>query len=823
MSRWLKWLIGAAVVVALLVVGAFVLVSNLDGWLNENREWVQQRAEETLGRPVRFASLGTSLWGGLGVRVDGLAVAEDPAFGEGDFVAADTAIVKLRIWPALFGRYEVSRVVLEEPSVTVVRTARGFNFSTLAGSGGEPAAEEKGGAAAVLVAFLDIDGGTVRFVDRTVSPPLELVAERIDFTASDVSTERPVELECQASVLGAPERNLFLSGRVGPVDLDAPARSPLRLKLGLAPLPLDALQRLPELAAALPPELAVQGALETEISLEGALEKLSLAARVDAEQAQVRYAESFRKPQGVAMRARAEGVYEGDTLRLDSLELVLGEAAIEGSGRIVAGERVEYDLALESRALPLAGWERLAPALETTSLSGAAQLRLDVKGTSAQTGLPTMQGTLALDDVAVRAAALPPVTQLSTTIRLEKGRVVLPATRLRVADAPVEVEASVDDLASPHGRLAVRAESLPAAVLGLGEEDGKDEALRGLDLDATWKLLESGPALDARLASASGRLYGLEYSDLRGRLRYADGRATLEETRARVYEGALVASGRYEPADDGTPRFALQSRLENVQTGALLASRFPGAGALLTGRLNADLSLDGRGSAWEQIQRALTGRGTLRLDEGRLRDVNLVESILRQMTGVTGLSGLLSPKLRQEYPAVFGTGETRFQSLDTALEVREGRVRLPDLRLSAHDYGLTASGQVSLTGEVDLDGRLLPSPALTGALVGEARPLRFLTTQGGRLEVPFRLRGPVTGVRVEPDLEYVAQTLQRNLLSGLVEGALEAKPPRALEAKPSRKEPEGGEGAAKAEPKPERPEENAEEVLRRGLEGILGR
>ena len=211
----------AVALIGVVVAGLVVVAAmNLDRWLNDNRELLADQAESALGREVEFGEIGLSFRGGLGVRVDDVRVGEDPAFAKDDFVRAGSVDVLVRIWPALFGSIEVERVVLNEPSLTVIRTAQGLSTDSL-GAGAAEAAEEPaaeaGGTPAFLVALLDLSGGTLRFVDRTTKPPSELSLVDLDVRATELRFDEPVSFEVDAGLF-ADADNLAVKGSVGPLE-----------------------------------------------------------------------------------------------------------------------------------------------------------------------------------------------------------------------------------------------------------------------------------------------------------------------------------------------------------------------------------------------------------------------------------------------------------------------------------------------------------------------------------------------------------------------------------------------------------------------------
>src|SRR5215467_10008434 len=125
-----KWII-LAVVVAVLAGAAALALVNLNSYLNRNKEWLAGQVEGALGRKVSFSEVGVQLFGGFGARIKDLRVADDPAFSKEDFVKAGDVEVSMALWPALFGKYEVKRVVLKQPEVTIIRTKDGNNYDSI--------------------------------------------------------------------------------------------------------------------------------------------------------------------------------------------------------------------------------------------------------------------------------------------------------------------------------------------------------------------------------------------------------------------------------------------------------------------------------------------------------------------------------------------------------------------------------------------------------------------------------------------------------------------------------------------------------------------
>src|SRR5262249_19972282 len=237
-----------------------VVVVQLGRLVGAHREWLAARIEDEIGRPIAFGDLRVSLRGGPGVRITDVRIPDDPSYGGGDLLHASEVWVTVRLWPALFGRYEIGRIVLTAPVLTIIRDRRGFNLETLGRKGRrerEPGrarrAEERAGFPVLVIGLIDLHDGVVRYADRRVEPGRELVLERVDIAGSDVRLERPITLVATAALAGSAPAKIELTGSIGPVG-DPPGLDPIPLDLHLAIPKLDAAS-LPDGAAA--PDLSL--------------------------------------------------------------------------------------------------------------------------------------------------------------------------------------------------------------------------------------------------------------------------------------------------------------------------------------------------------------------------------------------------------------------------------------------------------------------------------------------------------------------------------------------------------------------------------------
>lgn len=667
MRRW-----GLIVVVSLAVVGGLVgfALFNVDRYLNENRDWIASRVESATGRRVSFGEIGLSLWGGVGAAVSELTIADDPAYSDEPFLRADLVRVQVALWPALFGRIEVREIVLEAPTIRLIRTASGMNFDSIgstaadeeappARSSGDAGDEAAAGAPALglIIALLSIEDGQVEYIDRAVAPPSTTVVRQIDLRVTGVGEPKLATVDFAAALFESPEPNLRLAGELGPLTLGA-----------------------------------VEG--ETPIDL--------------------------------------------------ALELRVGPAALAVGGRVHAGPPVDVRVKVDGDDVPLAGWSDLVPALRAYELGGRVDVHASVEGKVAGKSLPVVQGKVVVSEGSFRAT-----------------------TSADEADG-IAAELELEGTTNARGEVRV----------------------------------------------ARGTIQNAPFENLRMKIAVEDDVARLDGLELAAFDGTLRGSGRYDFRKADDPRFDFRQELSELDVDAMLQSQIPSAEGRMTGRLSGSLQVAGGGPNEDAIRASLRGNGSLDVADGVLVGVNLPEAILQSVTGIEGLTTLLSPDLREKYVDVLTAHDTAFEEMSTSIEIANQEVTTSDTVVAARDYALRGEGRMDFDGRLDFTASLVASERLTGDVVERVREARYITNADGRLEIPAKIVGVLPDVKVEPDAAFLARSLTKGALGKGLELLGGGTPGDEAE--------DGATGEVDGPPERKRPEEVGADLIEKGLRGLFG-
>ena len=331
-------------------------------------------------------------------------------------------------------------------------------------------------------------------------------------------------------------------------------------------------------------------------------------------------------------------------------------------------------------------------------------------------GAPRLAESLGLGGVAawLGDGSLGLVAQLAVQLPGEQaGRVAAGPFNLTAGGLRASGALALDGIGDPApprltGRIV--AETLPLPAMAPRSSDPLPfGALAGwgaqVKLEAAKVMLGDWPVLEQAAAT----------------LALAEGTLRIDGLSARLAEGQLTGSARIDSTAE-PPSVALEAQVEAAQLSGKL-TELPVD--LVSGRVDAGLSLSASGHAPAALLATLAGEVTLAVSDGTLTGVAL--------GGAQG--GLADPAVR----TALAGGTTLFTRLDMVLRARRGVLAVADGRMTG------PAGTATLSGSVDVGGN--EAELRLGLLPAVANPP----------EIGLRLTGRLDALRRMPELAGVAR------------------------------------------------------------------
>ncbi len=758
---------GAAVAAALLLVAVLVLAGVARALLDE--ETLKRELGAKLGRTVAYASLSP---GFFSLSLTDLAVGDTAGFAPDPLLSAPRLSMSYSLLALLTGKLRIETITLSDAVVVIERDTAGRTSIddllvpasgdgvvqleslvlencrfVLRQPGGEYQLAEVTGALGRLSSTAPSFSLAAKFLDRPLSLtngsydiPTGTLALRADLDGlpletlpvpRDVFDVKGLALNAGMDISASPESAVLkgeLSAAGDRIDLDLVlAWSEAITAHGTATANVDVatLRRAAALRAPLD-EMAASGRVSASVKLNGPIDRIPLAVNGQFLGLSV-------KPKGFTARLEdLRGAFRAspEALVLEAVTLTASGMKLAVSGTIgLAAETL--DLAVKGDPVNFAGLAGLLdppvlPAGVRISGGGAVDMRL-----TGPMKNPQARGTVRLDGVDAQLAD-PPVqlSDIRGNLQLTGDRVVIPQVDARLKSGTIR--ASGTYLLGPGSfDMALKADNVDLAELPvtLGVAGMNASGLAGFDGKISGTA--AAPRVAGTVTSPSMKFFGVDVSELSGRLLYNADAFTLDDFQARLLGGLIKGDAAATLGDAALP-FTANIRADALGLPQLLQAVAGYSGAT-SGTLGAVIALAGRGSD----RGSYTGTATANVTEAGFGSLPALE----QLAPFLGLS---ADKVRS------------FRSASGSFSIQNGLARLSrPLKLEAAGYSVTADGALGLDGALQLACKAdLPSNSVAGRIGGQnIAQVLGVRQAGDRTVVPFTAGGTLFAPRFGLDVK----------------------------------------------------------------------
>ena len=783
------FLIGGVSALIVLAVSALLVVLaavNLNRIIEANRSYVVGAASDALGRRVSVRRIRAELGWGVLLKLEDVAVAEDPAFASrGPFFHAASVSGRVSVLPLLTGRVEVGRLAFETAQIRITRNAQGlFNFATLGkiGAKAAPAAgfmpsrgaslrpvalwSQAGPAGPGRVKSVTVEGLGLADSEVIYSDALyaaQVTLRKVDLTLEPLDPERPCNLAIRLALLGD-EQNFRIDGRVGPLasngKLDL-AAARLELAVAVGPLVPDRLRSLSSPANRILAAVSIPDPVSLKGRVAGSPGAPVLSLGGDLTQARASYGELFAKPSGVALKLDLRGEKRADGFSLSAAELTLASLHATGRDFTFAPGRITGDFQIDR--FDLSPWSALLPAFKDYRLSGSAQAHAKAELEAAKV---LLNGALKLVQVAAAPQAGGParLSGLDAVVNFTGDGATLEPAEFNLGSARIALRGQADSLSPLHAVYALSSPQVSAAdlIAGYAREQYQARAVAASGEVAVAAL--RGAAATTALASTDGRLDGVPYRDLKLKALYREGQLRLQSMTLNAYDGAVDAGGAMS-LDDRV--FEANLKAAGIDLGQIAERVGNNGGGRARGRLSGQATVSGRGDKLAQIEPTLRGAGRFEAVNGAVPGINPAAAMLKALSDMPGLGRVLSPDIAARYPRVFRSPDMQFESASATFKIDGPQISSQDIRVVAADYTITGGGWVNLDQRIDIKADIILSGPFSRDLMQRNQVLALMADGLSQVHVPLVLSGTLSKVSVRPDASVALQRVQPGAVENL--------------------------------------------------------
>lgn len=655
---------GLALAAAVFIAGGVIAYAayNLTAIITHNQDRILSRASRALGRPVQIGQIKARFGLGLAIEIDGLRIADDPAFSRDPFLSAAQFSLDVELIPLLHGKVKVHQLEMTGPVIRILKHADGkLNVDTLGEnfSAESNVPHQRGGAGAmrgvvwaiarqVSIKGLAIDDGTIYYSDAGLKGvPLQIT--HLSLALNGFHTGSPFDVDLK-SALFSEQPNIAVSGKMGPMlrqgVLDVPG-APLDLKFKLGPLTIDNLRTLMAPGAIIPATISMPDPASMEGTAKGTLANVEIAAAADLSTYRIVYHAASNKP--------------GETpLTLD----LAGKSAISAMLRPMA---------------PKGGWDLTATLTQVASKFQGAQL--------------------------------PAVTDLNGRIHLTPTRLEVQPTTFVIGSGHATLQADADSLTPLRAAFSFKTDSLQLSQIVPSRPPG--EFVNQLAVSGSARGELSAPVIKARVKSARGLVERLSYTNLDVNGSYAANQVSAQPLSVQAFGGSVVAN--VNAIVSARPPFDASASIKHVNVTELFRWLDVQSTAV-SGFLTADARVSGTGMTWKEIQPTLRSNGRMYLSSGELRGVNIVAIALNKIAAAPVVSQLVGVAFRSSHQGLFAESSTDLRQVSMTYNLYGQRVTTNDLLIQSPDYTITGAGWFDFDKNINMSGDIKLTLGLSAAI-----------------------------------------------------------------------------------------------------------
>ena len=383
-----------------------------------------------------------------------------------------------------------------------------------------------------------------------------------------------------------------------------------------------------------------------------------------------------------------------------------------------------------------------------------------------------------VSDLRVAVALGQSLLHLKGTVLKGQANVTLSSPSLNTADLPIAIPLAkpveIKDLTvTAKTRVPFKPTAPPLEIaditdLRLGVVLGKSIlSVKGTVLSGHATATLSSPSVQTGdLPVETGLAKSVELKNLLINADLKGPNARLSNASFQLFDGQFKADGEMSTASP-TPPFRGKVRIDGLQLGPALAAISPDSKVSMSGTAAMDLAVTGSGFTMPDLTKALEGPGHLRIKNGKIEGINLME----EATALLKVAGLSPDRLKT----------TAFSAIETDVMIKQGLVTVQKLLMDSHDFQATGGGTVGFDQALNLAVNLHLSPALSQKLASSS-PIARIAMKEGRLRLPFQITGTIQAPAYGLDTKELTGKVQEQVkekvneaVKGILDGATNPK------------------------------------------------
>ncbi len=282
--------------------------------------------------------------------------------------------------------------------------------------------------------------------------------------------------------------------------------------------------------------------------------------------------------------------------------------------------------------------------------------------------------------------------------------------------------------------------------------------VKGMSIDFHGQKKKGETVGNGKIGVKAGEVQSVAFENMNSQFEYQSDHLKIQSFQAQAFQGDVTMTGDVETKK---LQWTMKPILKNIDMEKVVDS-FTQYKGMFDGKFSGSFTANGLG--FGNLVETVNAHGSFRIDNGRLKNFNLVDTVLESLFDFKGVSGYL----KSDKGELSKQKLTRFDYLDCKFAKAKNTVNVQDMTLrgihTAKDTATDAFFNGSLdikTQNLDLKGKLVLPPKYSADLAKKAEPVQALIDSDKRMVLPLSIGGSLSSPRPMLDSSSVATAMAK--------------------------------------------------------------
>ncbi len=205
--------------------------------------------------------------------------------------------------------------------------------------------------------------------------------------------------------------------------------------------------------------------------------------------------------------------------------------------------------------------------------------------------------------------------------------------------------------------------------------------------------------------------------------------------------------------------FTVSINAENLKAQELLKQGE--APVKVEGDISVGMKLAGQGFDPKALS-SLTGEGTISVKKAKLKNINVLKTVLDKISVIPGLSEKMETNLPTKYREKLTETDTALSDIELPVTIKQGVMVVPEAVLGSSEFLFKGSVEVGFDGAFSCEGSFLIFEEFSSAFVAGVPELKYLLNENREIYIPLKILKSAGEMKFIVDAEYIGKKLVVN-------------------------------------------------------------